>query len=76
MSVVTVMSAVSLMSVMSVMRLSGVVKIKCMQKTCDPCVDLKLRPHVHIASKNSTTVVCPVKVTCFYGVLTNLKCLT
>lgn len=76
MSVVNVMSAVSLMSVMSVMRLSGVVKFKCRPKISDPCLDLKLRPNVHIVSKHSTTVISLVKVACFFGGLTNLKCLT
>lgn len=76
MSDVNVMSAVSLMSVMSVMRLSGVVKFRCRHTICDPCLDLKLRPHVHIVSKHSTTVISLVTVTCFYGVLTNLKFFT
>lgn len=76
MSVVNVMSAVSLMSVMSVMRLSGVIKFRCWQKICDPCLDLKLRPHVHIVSKHTTTVISLDKVEYFYRVLTNLKCLT
>lgn len=76
MSVVNVMSAVSLLSVMSVIRLSGVVKFKCRPKMCDPYLDLNLRPHVHIVSKHSTTVKSLVKVACFFGVLTNLKCLT
>lgn len=67
MSVVNVMSAVSLMSFISAMRLSGVAKFKCRQKMCDPCLDLKLRPHVHIVSKHSTTVISLVKEACFMG---------